>query len=333
VYISNGEQASNPAALSLGPAGGQRTITAAKVAPMTWNSLDLNLLRVFNAIMQERTLTRAGHRIGMSQPAMSHALARLRHMLKDDLFVRTPDGMCPTPRAERMEGPLRAALHELQITLEDDEFDAVQASRSFIIVANNHAARAVVPALTRRVAKLAPSVVLDVRPMGMQHVLDQLDGGSVELALSTLTQGGDRFKCVGLLEDEYVVILPSTHPLAVEPELSMDQFATLPQIVSTSGGDDSSAIDDALANYGLARHVAAKVPLHSLIFLLIESTSIAVVPRRIASALVALGPLIMRPLPFPSPRVSLSMIWHRRLDNHPAHRWLRGTLRTAVIEA
>ena len=188
-------------------------MTAAKVAPMTWNSLDLNLLRVFNAIMQERTLTRAGQRLGMSQPAMSHALARLRHMLKDDLFVRTPDGMCPTPRAERMEGPLRAALHELRITLEDDEFDAVRAARSFIIVANNHAARAIVPALTRRVARLAPSVVLDVRPMGMQHALDQLDGGSVELALTTLTEGGDKFKCVGLLEDEYVVLLPGHSPI------------------------------------------------------------------------------------------------------------------------
>jgi DNA-binding transcriptional LysR family regulator len=333
MYMSDYKQAWSLATVDLRPAGGHRTITAAKVVPMTWNSLDLNLLRVFNAIMQERTLTRAGQRLGMSQPAMSHALARLRHMLKDDLFVRTPDGMCPTPRAERMEAPLRAALQELRVTLEDDEFDAAQATRNFVIVANNHAARAVVPALTRRVAKLAPSVVLDVRPMGMQHVLDQLDGGSVELALTTLAEGGDRFKCVGLLEDEYVVMLPSTHPLAVEPELSIEHFATLPQIVSTSGGDDSSAIDDALAKYGLARHVAARVPLHSLIFLLIDSNSIAVVPRRVASALVAIGPLIMRPLPFPSPRVSLSMIWHRRLDNHPAHRWLRGTMRAAVMEA
>ena len=85
---------------------------------------------------------------------------------------------------------LRAALQELRVTLEDDEFDAAEATRNFVIVANNHAARAVIPALTRRVAKLAPSVVLDVRPMGMQHVLDQLDGGSVELALTTLAEGG-----------------------------------------------------------------------------------------------------------------------------------------------
>jgi DNA-binding transcriptional LysR family regulator len=112
--------------------------------PIAWNSLDLNLLRIFNAIMQERTLTRAGQRLGMGQPAMSHALARLRHMLKDELFVRTPDGMRPTRRAERMEGPLRAALEELRVILDDDEFDAGQASRNFVVMANNHAARAVV---------------------------------------------------------------------------------------------------------------------------------------------------------------------------------------------
>jgi DNA-binding transcriptional LysR family regulator len=151
VEMGDGEQAS-----SRSP-GGHRTITAAKVEPMTWNSLDLNLLRVFNAIMQERTLTRAGQKLGMSQPAMSHALARLRHMLKDDVFVRSPDGMCPTPRAERMEGPLRAALQELRITLEDDEFDAAQASRNFVIVANNHAARAVVPVLSTSGGDLLPS--------------------------------------------------------------------------------------------------------------------------------------------------------------------------------
>src|SRR5271166_4356766 len=165
---------------------------------MNWNTFDLNLLLVFEAVMQERNLTRAGRRLGMSQPAVSHALARLRHALKDELFVRGPEGMRPTPRAERMAEPVHAALQELQVTLEADESDPAQAARTFTISANNHAARAVIPALVRRVATVAPSVVLDVQPVGMRHVLDQLDDGSVELALGTLTEGGDRFKCVGL---------------------------------------------------------------------------------------------------------------------------------------
>jgi DNA-binding transcriptional LysR family regulator len=298
---------------------------------MSWNAFDLNLLVVFDAVEQEKNLTRAGARLGMSQPAVSHALARLRHLLKDELFVRTPAGMQATPRAERMIGPVRAALQELQVTLEADEFDASQASNSFTIAVNNYAARAVVPTLAHRVAQLAPSVVLEVRPIGMLHVLDQLDGGGVQLALTTLTDGGDRFKCVGLLEDEYVVILSNAHPAAGEAELSVEQFAALPHIAITSSGDDTNFIDDALAERGLVRFIPAKVPLHSLVPVLVNSGALAVMPRRAAADLVAICPLIMRALPFPSPRVGLSMIWHRRLDNHPAHRWLRGTLRSSVV--
>jgi DNA-binding transcriptional LysR family regulator len=300
---------------------------------MGWNAFDLNLLVVFDAVEQDRNLTRAGSRLGMSQPAVSHALARLRHLLKDELFVRTPSGMHPTPRAERMVGPIRAALQELQVTLEADEFEASDASNTFTIAVNNYAARAVIPKVAHRVAQLAPSVVLEVRPIGMMHVLDQLDSGGVQLALSTLTDGGDRFKCVGLLEDEYVVILSDDHPVANQPELSIERFATLPHIGITSSGDDTNFIDDALADRGLTRFIPAKVPLHSLVPVLINSGALAVVPKRAAADLLSVCRLVMRPLPFPSPRVQLSMIWHRRLDNHPAHRWLRGTLRASVIGA
>ena len=117
-----------------------------------WNTFDLNLLVVFDAVMQEKNLTRTGQRLGLTQSAVSHALARLRHMLKDELFVRTPEGMLPTPRAERMVGPIHQALQEMRIVLEADEFDPSQASRTFTISANNYAARAVIPAFVRRVA-------------------------------------------------------------------------------------------------------------------------------------------------------------------------------------
>lgn len=297
---------------------------------MNWNAFDLNLLVVFEAIMQERNLTRAGRRLGMSQPTVSHALARLRHMLRDELFVRTPEGMRPTPRAERMLEPVRAALRELQVTLEADEFDPSTSSHEFTIAANNYAARAVIPALTHQVTKLAPSVVLDVRPIGLLDVLDQLDNGTVELALSALVEGGDRFKCVGLLEDEYAVLLSSDHPDAVAPKLSIERFSALPHISITSSGDDAHFIDDALAERGLARFVSMKVPLHSLVSVLVGSPALAVLPRRVAADLAAYCPLTIRALPFSSPRVTLTMIWHRRLDNHSAHRWLRSTLRSAI---
>jgi DNA-binding transcriptional LysR family regulator len=297
---------------------------------MNWNTFDLNLLIVFDAVMQERNLTRAGERLGMSQPAVSHALARLRHALKDDLFVRSPEGMRPTPRAERMLVPVRAALRELQVTLEADEFEPSTSSHEFVIAANNYAARAVIPSLVHRVEELAPSVVLDVRPIGLLNVLDQLDNGAIELALSSLVEGGDRFKCVRLLEDEYSVVLPSDHPDAAPSELSVERLAALPHISITSSGDDAHFIDEALAELGLARLISTKVPLHSLVSTLVGSRALAVLPRRVADDLAAYAPLTIRDLPFASPRIELSLIWHRRLDNHPAHRWLRATLRSVV---
>src|SRR3982074_1637000 len=119
---------------------------------MNLGAFDLNLLIVFDAVMQERSVTRAGNRIGLSQPAMSHALNRLRHMLKDELFVRTPDGMIPTPRAELLAQPLRNALNEMQLALEPAAFEPARADRHFTVAVNNYAAvvlaAPLVPAVT-----------------------------------------------------------------------------------------------------------------------------------------------------------------------------------------
>jgi DNA-binding transcriptional LysR family regulator len=221
----------------------------------------------------------------------------------------------------------------MRIVLEADEFEPSEASHTFTIAANNYAARAVIPAFVRHVTTLAPSVVVEVRPIGMTHALDQLDVGTVELVLDTLTDGGERFKCVGLLEDDYVAILSGDHPVAGEPMLSIEHIGELPHIAITSARDDTQFVDDALAEHGLVRRVWTRVPLHSLLSVIIGSKAVAVVPRRVAASFITATPLIVRPLPFLSPRVSLSMIWHRRLDHHAAHRWLRATLRASVKES
>jgi DNA-binding transcriptional LysR family regulator len=148
--------------------------------------------------------------------------------------------------------------------------------------------------------------------------------------LDTVKDGAERFKCVGLLEDDFVAILSADHPIGDDPALSMKHVTDLPHITVTSSGDDTRFIDDALAEHDLARHIWTSVPLHSLLSVLIGSRALAVVPRRVALDFKSTSPLIIRQLPFVSPRVSLSMIWHRRLDGDPAHRWLRATLRASV---
>src|SRR6266851_75504 len=142
---------------------------------MNWGAFDLNLLIVFDAVMQERNVTRAAGRVGLSQPAMSHALNRLRHMLKDELFIRTPDGMMPTPRAEQLALPVRNALNEMQLALEPETFVPAAADRGFAVAVNNYAAVVVAPPLAATVAAAAPGVRLDLRPSGTLDIVAALD--------------------------------------------------------------------------------------------------------------------------------------------------------------
>src|SRR5476649_1402533 len=139
---------------------------------MNWGAFDLNLLIVFDAVMQERSVTRAGNRIGLSQPAMSHALNRLRHMLKDDLFVRTPEGMVPTPRAEILAQPLRNALSEMQLALEPAAFDPASSDRRFTLAVDNYTAVVLVPPLFAAASAAAPAVRLDLRPRGTLDIAE-----------------------------------------------------------------------------------------------------------------------------------------------------------------
>jgi DNA-binding transcriptional LysR family regulator len=303
---------------------------AATAADFTRGSIDLNLLIVFDAVMQTRNLTRAGRRLGLSQPATSHALARLRSMLRDELFVRTPEGMQPTPRAQQMAGPVREALRTLSATLEPDAFDPAHATRQFTLAMSNYAARAIAPPLLRRVAVAAPYVTLDIRPLGRADALDLLDGDGVDLALSVLTDGGERFKCTRVMHDDYVAVLDGGHAAAREPVLSTERFAAIPHVVISSSDDDTGFVDEALENYGFARRIAARVPFLSIVLVLVGSDLLVVMPRRVARDLSVICPVVVKELPFPSPQISLSMIWHRRVDNQPAHRWLRDMVRASV---
>jgi DNA-binding transcriptional LysR family regulator len=184
---------------------------AAPPAKIETGSIDFNLFVVFDAVMQERSLTRAGRRLGLSQPATSHAVSRLRRMLQDDLFVRTPEGMQPTPRALQMAESVHDALHVLKAALEPEAFDPGLAERSFAVAVNTYAARAIVPALARQIAELAPRVSLDARPLDQSDAYGQLDNGDIDVLLTTLADGGERFKCVRLTDDDYVAVFDAQH--------------------------------------------------------------------------------------------------------------------------
>jgi DNA-binding transcriptional LysR family regulator len=289
---------------------------------VNWGAFDLNLLIVFDAVMQDRSVTRAGSRIGLSQPAMSHALNRLRHMLKDDLFVRTPDGMVPTPRAEMLAQPLRNALSEMQLALEPVAFDPAKADRHFTLAVNNYAAVVLAPPLVAAVTAAAPSVRLDLRPSGTLDLFQQMDRGDLDLVLGRDDDPVERFARTDLLEDPFVMVMRRGHP-AIRRKLSPAAFAALPHLEISSSGEDTGFIDRWLAKNGCQRHIALRTPYLSAASVLVQSDFVATLSRRIAQEFVRNHPLEIRQPPYESPRVRTTMLWHRRLDRHPAHHWLR----------
>jgi len=152
----------------------------------------------------------------------------------------------------------------------------------------------------------------------------------MDVALSKLVSGGERFKCVRVMGDDYVAVTDKAHPVADEPALSIERMAQIPHIVVSSSGDDTGFVDEALEQRDLMRKIAIRVPMLSIVLMLVGFDRLAVIPRRVANGLAQVYPLVVKELPFPSPRLTLSMIWHRRLDNHPAHRWLRDRVRESA---
>src|SRR5882757_4693306 len=170
--------------------------------------------------MQDRSATQAGRRLGLSQPAISHALTRLRHMLKDDLFIRSPKGMVPTPRAEQLALPVRTALDGLQHSLEPTQFDPFTATITFRVAVDNYAAVVLVGPLAARITKIAPGVTLEFRPSGTLDILDLLDRGELDLAIGSFPEPGERFSHLSLLQDGFVALLRKDHPATGTRELS-----------------------------------------------------------------------------------------------------------------
>ncbi|HEY2658102.1 MAG TPA: LysR family transcriptional regulator [Caulobacteraceae bacterium] len=298
---------------------------------MQLKTFDLNLLVVFDAVLRERSVTRAGEKLGLSQPAMSHALNRLRWLLKDQLFVRTPEGMMPTPRAEHLAEPISRALIDLQRNLDPEEFTPEEAHRRFVVAVNNYAAVVLAGPLFRACGAEAPNVSLSLRPSGTLDVPDMLDRGELDLAILGRQAPVSRFSSRTLMEDHYVAVTRRGHPMA-QQRMEPAAFAALPHLVISSSGDDLGFVNAELEARGLARSIAAEAPYLSAGAILIQSDMVSVMGRQIAEEFSRVHAIELTPLPFPSPPLTSVMVWHSRFDDHPAHKWLRGAVLSAAAQ-
>ena len=295
---------------------------------MNLNTFDLNLLLVFEAVQRRRSVTKAADDLGLSQPAMSHALKRLRVRLNDQLFIRTPEGMAPTPRAEQLAEPIRRSLMELQRTLDAEEFVPATADRRFTIAVNNSAAIVLVDTISCDVGALAPNMRLAIVPRGNLDVAASLDLGELDLALISQPIPGARFSSQVLTEDQCVVVMRRGHPLA-RGELDPGALAAAPHLLISSSDHDFSFVDEELRARGLTRKVMLEAPFLSAGAILTHSDMVVIMERRVAEALGRAHQIETAALPFPSTIQRSVMVWHCRFDDHPAHKWLR----TRIIAA
>jgi DNA-binding transcriptional LysR family regulator len=293
-------------------------------------AIDLNLLVVFDALMRDRSVTRAGQRLGLSQPAMSHALTRLRHMLKDELFVRSPNGMTPTPRAQQLSTPIRIALDGLQQSLEPTQFDPAKATATFRIAVDNYAAIVLVAPIAEYVARNAPGVTLDFRPSGTLNIPELLDRSELHLAIGPSRVQGERFSHRRLLQDQFVVVHRKGHPAAKAQEFSTEKLATLPQLEISSAQFGADFADAGIGRSKSVLKPAMRAPFLAAAQILATSDLVSVFPLNVAQNMIRSHHLVFRRLSRPPKPIEAAMIWLRRLDNQPAHAWLRDVITRVV---
>jgi len=289
-------------------------------------AVDLNLLKAFDALMSERAVTRAAGRIGLSQPAMSHALSRLRALFADDLFVRTPNRMEPTARAREIAPLVSAAIEHIEAALNlSVGFDPAKSAGIFTAGMAEYAEVALVGRLAESFARQAPKATLRLTPVTGAEAAEQLDSGAIDVAASHLRALPAHLASMVLLRDPFVLIARRGHPLAAEP-LSIEGYAALDHVLVSPRGDTTGAVDRALKDFGLKRRIALLVATYlALPSVLAASDLVATVPRRTARQIAAIAEIEIMPLAIDL-SVLVSMAWHRRAASEPAQIWFRSLL-------
>lgn len=295
---------------------------------MDLRGFDLNLLIVFNALAQHRSVTRAGESIGLSQPAMSAALARLRLLLGDPLFVKTGAEMRPTPRAAQLVAPVRQALEIVKgEVLLTQAFDPATSTRTFCILTPDIGESNNIPRLLSLLAAEAPGVNIRVLSMPRHAAYEALEIGAVDLAVGYFPDlQREGLFVQRLFRNDHVCMVRRDHPVIGE-RLSLKQFMAADHAVVRPEGREH-VFEQHLQARGIQRRVRLEVA-HFMSLLPIISTSdlIATVPRDLADVCVRYGHIRVLPTPLKVPTIEIHQFWHRRVHKDIAHQWLRGAFR------
>jgi DNA-binding transcriptional LysR family regulator len=308
------------------------------IRDMNFAALDLNLLRVFDAMMLEGSTVRAGERIGLSQPAVSSALGRLRQITQDALFVRDGNRMVPTPRALQLREPVRSALAQIEEALRSAVgFDPAASDQSFRILGSDYFSNLLMPRLTATVATMAPSIRLQMLDFPSSDIAGHLSEGKVDVAVGPPFPVPEWIEQKKLHDSFIVSVARKGHPLLRDHRIGPgdrippEVFCRIPQIIMSMDGSFRGTMDSALLEHGLTRTVSMTVPHFQAVALCVAgSDMLGNLPVHFARLAAKLLPLELYMPPFDPPILGGSVFWHRRLDQDPANRWLREQIAQAL---
>ncbi|MDB5796848.1 MAG: LysR family transcriptional regulator [Paucimonas sp.] len=298
---------------------------------MSFLTLDLNLLRVFDAIMVEQNLTRAAEKLDMTQPAVSNALKRLRDALGDDLLIRTAHGVKPTPHAEVLWPTVRKALSSLEDIVEPEQFDLRTAQATFRLAMADATAALGLPGLVRAIEEQAPHMQIRMTPLVTRDPRPMLTHGDIDLAIgffpgvvSQLASSPDTpIRHERVYSGHYLCVMRRDHPLA-HKELTLDTYCAADHLLVSFSGRAFAVIDDLLAQIGRERKILLTVnQFFTAGRVVANSDLLTVLPRHLIAATGMTRELVAREIPLELPSVHVDMLWHERDTRNPAHAWLR----------
>jgi DNA-binding transcriptional LysR family regulator len=295
---------------------------------MDLDHLDLNLLRVFHQLMTERRVSAAAETLGMSQPAVSGALKRLRAAFEDDLFVRTARGMQPTPLAEELAEPIAASIATLRSALSrSGHFDPATARRTFRLSLTDIGEIYFLPPLLARLDTVAPGIDLGTARNSLRDLREEMESGRIDAAIGLLPQLQGRFFRQRLFRQPYVLAMRAGHPLLRKRKIGVPEFSAAEHVVVLAEGTGHGEVDRLLERRRIARRVRLTVPHFVGVGHILQSTNlIATLPERMARRIE--GPFALRCVPHPVklPEAPIDLFWHARMQHDAGHQWFRRQL-------
>jgi DNA-binding transcriptional LysR family regulator len=289
--------------------------------------LDLNLLVAFNALLEERNVSRAAERLALTQPTVSGMLTRLRLLFNDPLFVRTQHGVIPTPRAEALKPALDQLLRDAGNLIAPEKLDPATMDLDFRISVNDYMQSTLVVPFVRTLRREAPRVRLAVRHLEIEELEPRLARGEIDLAITTQEFASAALRTEFLYREEYVCVVRKSHEIRSR-QLSMKRFLAYDHVlVSPSSAHLTGPADDVLAAHGFKRRVALSVPSFLVLLEVLQTDDlIAFVPKRLLEGRRQSLRVIRPPIELPG--FDVIAAWHARSENYAAHQWLRNRLET-----